>query len=119
MKKILVTGGAGYIGSILTPSLVNLGYEVTVYDNFMHNQNSLLDCCAKRNFSIVRGDICDYEKINALLPQFDVIIPLAALVGAPACKINPKLTDLINYDSYVNLLKNVSTSQKDYFSKYK
>ncbi len=115
MKKILITGGAGYIGSVLTPSLLESGYQVTVYDNFMHKQNSLLDCCAKKNFQVIRGDVCDYEKINPLLAKFDVIIPLAALVGAPACKANPQLTNLINYDSYINLLKGVSSDQKIIF----
>ena len=115
MKKILITGGAGYIGSVLTPELLNSGYEVTVYDNFMHKQNSLLDCCARKNFHVVRGDVCDYKKINPLLSNFDVIIPLAALVGAPACKANPQLTQLINYDSYVNLIKHISADQKVIF----
>ena len=113
--KILVTGGAGYIGSVLTPNLLNLGHEVTVYDNFMHKQNSLLDCCANKKFEIIRGDVCDYEKLNPLLPKFDVVIPLAALVGAPACKANPQLTQLVNYDSYINLIDNLSESQRVIF----
>ena len=51
----------------------------------MHKQNSLLDCCANKKFEIIRGDICDYDKLNPI-SIFDIIIPLAALVGAPACK---------------------------------
>lgn len=115
MKKILVTGGAGYIGSILTPALLDLGYKVTVYDNFMHNQNSLLDCCSKKDFEVIKGDICDYEKINPMLSQFDVIIPLAALVGAPICRRNPQLTYLINFEAYINLIEKVSDDQKIIF----
>ena len=113
--KILVTGGAGYIGSVLTPKLLSLGYEVTVYDNFMHKQNSLLDCCANKKFEIIRGDVCDYEKLNPILSKFDVVIPLAALVGAPACKANPQLTQLVNYDSYINLINNLSDNQRVIF----
>jgi nucleoside-diphosphate-sugar epimerase len=113
--KILVTGGAGYIGSVLTPKLLNLGHEVTVYDNFMFKQNSLLDCCANKKFNIIRGDVCDYDKLNPILPNFDIVIPLAALVGAPACKANPQLTQLVNYDSYINLINNLSNSQRVIF----
>ena len=113
--KILVTGGAGYIGSVLTPKLLDLGHEVTVYDNFMHKQNSLLDCCANKKFEIIRGDVCDYNKLNPILSNFDIVIPLAALVGAPACKANPQLTQLVNYDSYINLIDNLSDSQKVIF----
>lgn len=113
--KILVTGGAGYIGSVLTPTLLSLGYDVTVYDNFMHKQNSLLECCANKKFEIIRGDVCDYEKLNPILSEFDVVIPLAALVGAPACKANPQLTQLVNYDSYINLINNLSDNQRVIF----
>jgi nucleoside-diphosphate-sugar epimerase len=63
----------------------------------------------------MRGDVCDYEKLNPILSNFDVIIPLAALVGAPACKANPQLTQLINYDSYINLIENISNDQKVIF----
>ena len=114
-KNILVTGGAGYIGSVLTPKLLELGYKVTVYDNFLHNQNSLMECCYKKNFEVIKGDICDYEKFNPILPQFDVIILLAALVGAPACKKNPQLTNLINYEAHLNLINHISKSQKIIF----
>ena len=115
MKNILVTGGAGYIGSILVPVLLNKSYEVTVLDNLLFNQHSLLDCCGNSDFDFVKGDICDLELINKLLPQFDIIIPLAAIVGAPACRINPTLTRLVNYDAHMNIVRNTSADQKVLF----
>ena len=115
MKKILVTGGAGYIGSILVPSILELGNEVTVYDSLIHNQNSLLESCANKNFSFIQGDICNYQEINKILPQYDVVILLAALVGAPACKKNVSLSNLVNYEAHVNILDNVSDEQRVIF----
>ena len=109
--KILVTGGAGYLGSIIVPELLVDGYAVTVLDNLMHTQNSLLECCADPKFDFIKGDICDESLMSELIPKFDVIIPLAAIVGAPACKINPTLTRLVNYDAHINIVKNVSPSQ--------
>lgn len=109
--KTLVTGGAGYIGSILVPVLLKKGFEVTVLDNLMHSQNSLLECCADSNFDFIKGDICDENLISELIPKFDIIIPLAAIVGAPACKINPTVTHLVNYDAHMNIITKVSPSQ--------
>ena len=83
MKNILVTGGAGYLGSTLVPALLERDYKVTVLDNFMFKQNSLAHVCSNPNFEIVRGDIRDKEIIQDLMKNADVIIPLAALVGAP------------------------------------
>ena len=110
-KKILVTGGAGYIGSILVPVLLEKGYEVTVFDNLMYDQISLAECCANPKFDFIKGDICDYNFINEVLPRFDIIIPLAAIVGAPACKINPTVTRLVNYEAHMNIVENTSTLQ--------
>jgi len=109
--KILVTGGAGYIGSILVPVLLKKGFKVTVLDNLMHSQNSLLECCADPKFDFIKGDICDENLMAKLITQFDVIIPLAAIVGAPACKINPTVTRLVNYDAHINIIKKISLSQ--------
>lgn len=83
--KILITGGAGYIGSVLTPTLLQHGHDVTVLDNFMFRPNSLADCCQYENFSVVRGDCRDEATLRPLVATADVIIPLAALVGAPLC----------------------------------
>lgn len=109
--KILVTGGAGYIGSILVPELIVEGYTVTVLDALIHSQNPLLECCFNPRFDFIKGDICDHDLMAKLIGQFDIIIPLAAIVGAPACKINPTLTRLVNYDSYMKLIKTISPSQ--------
>jgi len=113
--KILVTGGAGYIGSTLVPILLKQGYKVTVLDSLIFNQSTLLDCCADSNFEFVQGDICDHELVNNLLPKFDIVIPLAAIVGAPACRRNPSLTRLVNYDAHMNIVNNVSAEQKVLF----
>jgi len=117
LKKdsILVTGGAGYIGSVLVPTLISEGYRVTVIDNLMHGQTSLLDCCANPNFDFIKGDISDYPLMNKILPKFDIIIPLAAIVGAPACKSNPTAARLVNYDAQMNIVNSTSLSQRIMF----
>ena len=83
--KILITGGAGYIGSVLTPALLGLGHEVTVLDNFYFRQTSLTDCCHHAAFQVVRGDCRDESLMKSLVANADAIIPLAALVGVPLC----------------------------------
>lgn len=102
--NILITGGAGYLGSVLTPHLLAQGAKVTVLDSLLFGQSSLLDCCAGRNFDFVKGDICDEALMARLLPRFDVIIMLAAIVGAPACKLNPTVTKLVNYDAHLKMI---------------
>ena len=97
--KILITGGAGYIGSVLTPTLLNLGHEVTVLDNFYFNQNSLLDCCHHRNFQVVRGDCREESVVKPLAAKADLIIPLAALVGVPICNTDQIATKTTNQDA--------------------
>ena len=113
--KILVTGGAGYIGSILVKDLLDNKNKVTVLDNLLFQQNSLFDCCKYENFEFIKGDICDYDLMQNILPKFDIIIPLAAIVGAPACKKNPTLTKLVNDESYLFLIENLSIDQKVLF----
>ncbi|EFK08364.1 RmlD substrate binding domain protein [delta proteobacterium NaphS2] len=114
-QKFLVTGGAGYIGSILVPVLLTRGHQVTVLDSLIHGQYSLLDCCANPNFDFIKGDICDEALMSELLPKYDIIIPLAAIVGSPACKVNPTLTQLVNYDAHMKIVKKTSSSQKVIF----
>jgi nucleoside-diphosphate-sugar epimerase len=105
--KILITGGAGYIGSILTPRLLALGHQVTVIDNFMYQQTSLLDCCHNPDLTIVRGDIRHPDVVKKHLAKADVIIPLACLVGAPVCSQKPIEARTINLDA-IKMLADLS-----------
>jgi len=109
---VLVTGGAGYLGSILVPTLLARGCAVTVVDNFLYGQTSLLDCCAYENFAIVRGDVRDERLMLPLLKKADVIMPLACLVGAPLCAQKPIEARSINLDAILMLLRNASKAQK-------
>jgi len=109
--NILVTGGAGYLGSILVPELLAEGHKVTVLDNFMFNQTSLNHCCYHPNFNIVKGDIRQKNTMSSLLKNCDVIIPLAALVGAPLCNLDPIGATTINHDAIELLLQLASHNQ--------
>jgi nucleoside-diphosphate-sugar epimerase len=111
MKNILVTGGAGYLGSTMVPALLEKGYNVTVLDNFMFKQNSLAHVCSNPNFKIVRGDIRDKEIMRSLTGKADVIIPLAALVGAPLCNEDPIGATTINHDAISMMFDLVSKDQ--------
>jgi nucleoside-diphosphate-sugar epimerase len=110
--KILITGGAGYLGSVLTPTLLNHGHEVTVLDNFMFRQNSLADCCQYPTFHIARGDARDESVIKPLVAKADVIIPLAALVGVPICNTDQIATQTTNYEAVALLCRLASKSQR-------
>lgn len=109
---ILVTGGAGYIGSTLVPRLLEAGHKVTVLDNFLFKQTSLNNCCHYDNFSVVKGDIRTERTIVPLLRKADVIIPLAALVGAPLCNLDPVGAASTNHDAITMMLKHVSHEQR-------
>jgi len=109
--KILVTGGAGYLGSILVPELLSEEYEVVVVDNFLYNQISLLDRCSDKNLTIIRGDARDKALISELLKKVDVIFPLACLTGAPACLKDPVAAQTTNLDAINMLLKLRSKNQ--------
>jgi nucleoside-diphosphate-sugar epimerase len=85
MTRILVTGGAGYIGSVLTPTLLEAGFHVTVLDNFLFRQTTLAECCQYDTLEIVRGDCRDADLVRRCCARADYVIPLAALVGAPVC----------------------------------
>lgn len=110
--SILVTGGAGYLGSILVPRLLDEGHRVTVFDNFMFNQLSLAHLCANPNFDLVRGDVRDTDALMREADKADVIIPLAALVGAPLCARDPDTAAAVNRDAIVAMLRRLSKSQR-------
>lgn len=109
---ILVTGGAGYLGSILVPALLAAGHRVTVIDNFMWKQNSLASCCADPNFSVVNGDVRDEGLMRRLVAGADVVIPLAALVGAPLCNKDPIAATTTNRDAVASMIAMMSPSQR-------
>jgi len=111
MLKILITGGGGYIGSVLTWVLLNEGYEVTVLDNFMFGQNSLADCCRYDNFQVINGDARDEALIKKAVSNQDVIIPLAALVGAPMCNKDPQSAWSLNTHAVETITKFASKEQ--------
>ena len=110
--SILVTGGAGYIGSILVGELLVRGYRVTVLDNFFFQQASLGHLCADPNFDLVRGDIRDEHLMAGLLSRHDVVIPLAALVGAPLCSRDPYTAEAVNLKAPLAMLKMMSSEQR-------
>ena len=111
-EHILVTGGAGYIGSTLVPELLQSGYRVTVVDNFTYKQNSLAHVCHNPNFAIVNGDIRNEKVMLPLIKAADTIIPLAAMVGAPLCDKDPIAASTINKDAIFSMLKHASKEQR-------
>jgi nucleoside-diphosphate-sugar epimerase len=109
--KILVTGGAGYIGAVLVPALLDNDYEVTVVDNFMYGENSLASVCAHPKFDVVRADVRVMDIMAPLLRKADIVIPLAALVGAPICDRDPVTATTVNRDAVIELAKRASNDQ--------
>jgi nucleoside-diphosphate-sugar epimerase len=112
LMNILITGGAGYVGSVLTPALLELGHKVHILDNFLFKQNSLLDCCHYKGFGVTRGDCRDVDVIKPLLAKADVVIPLAALVGMPLCKQDAIGAQTTNEDAVRMLCRLASKDQR-------
>ncbi|OAI55821.1 hypothetical protein AYO49_01090 [Verrucomicrobiaceae bacterium SCGC AG-212-N21] len=110
--KILVTGGAGYIGSVLVPRLLADGHDVTVVDSFMYGQTSLLDCCAEARLTIVRGDARDTRLMQPLVARADAVFPLACLTGAPLCDRDPELAHGVNFQAVRWLAEQLSPGQR-------
>jgi nucleoside-diphosphate-sugar epimerase len=114
MRKVnvLITGGAGYLGSTLTEHLLTNGYNVTVLDNLMYDQVTLLHLFKRDGFKFESGDVRDKALLQKLVGEHDVIIPLAAIVGMPACKANPELTVAVNYQQVADVLEVLRDDQK-------
>lgn len=109
--RILVTGAAGYLGSVLCEHLLDAGYRVTALDSLMYGQNSLFHLCANPAFDFVEGDVRNEDLMHRLIKDADVIIPLAAIVGAPACKRDPGMTKSVNLEA-VQLINRLRSPQQ-------
>jgi len=106
--NLLITGGAGYLGSILVPHFLASGHRVTVLDVLRYGQTPLLDCCANPNFTFVHGDCRDERVLTPLVRQADAILPFAAIVGAPACARDETAAITVNRDA-ITLLERLRT----------
>ena len=112
MKKILITGGAGYIGSKLATKLLNLKYKVTVIDVLKFSSKPLNHLFNNKNFTFIKGDVRNKKLIKNLIKQNEFIIPLAALVGAPLCEKNKKEAISVNLNSINFMMKNLNRKNK-------
>ena len=111
-ENVLITGGAGYLGSVLAEVLLDNGYHVTVFDNLMYKQTSLLHLCDNKNFNFIKGDVTNKKEFLPQIVNHDIIIPLAAIVGAPACDANKELATAINYEQIQYIVDKLRPSQK-------
>ncbi len=114
--KILVTGGAGYIGSVLVPELLKKKHQMRVLDSLIYHENPLLGHFMEDGFDFIKGDVRDVETVEKAVEGVDVIIHLAAIVGAPACKKNPRLAEEVNYQGTVNINIARTKNQKMFFA---
>lgn len=110
--KVLITGGAGYLGSTLAEHLLDNDFEVTVFDNLMYKQLSVLHLFKRPSFKFIKGDVRDTEQLQSLVHEHDVIIPLAAIVGMPACRDNPDLAVDVNYRHIAKIVEVLQDDQQ-------
>jgi len=110
--SILVTGGGGYLGSVLVAHLLAAGHRVTALDTFAHRQNSLAHCCCNPDFDIISGDARDERIVGEALVRSDVVVPLAAVVGAPACDRDPIAARTLNRDAVEMLVRRMGSDQR-------
>tara|TARA_R100001086_G_scaffold188737_1_gene106631 strand:+ start:632 stop:1567 length:936 start_codon:yes stop_codon:yes gene_type:complete len=106
--RVLVTGGAGYIGTTLIPKLLDEGHQVTVFDCLLHGGNPVVPFFRNKNFKLIRGDIRDFEALREAARGQEVVIHLAAIVGFPACRMNPQIAKDVNVGGTINLINAVS-----------
>ena len=111
-ENVLITGGAGYLGAVLAEVLLDNGYRVTVFDNLMYKQTSLLHLCDNKNFHFVKGDVTNKKQLLPQIVNHKIIIPLAAIVGAPACDANKKLATDVNFGQIQFIVDNLKKDQK-------
>ncbi len=114
--RILVTGGAGYVGSTLVPMLLEKGHRVRVLDSLKFGGQGLLPCCQSRTFELIKGDVCDEQAVSKALDGMDAVIHLAAVVGYPACKKEPHVAHATNVEGTRTLLKHRKPDQKFCFA---
>ena len=112
MKKILITGGAGYIGSMLSTELIKLGHKVTVIDDLRYSEDSINHLFFYENFKFIKGDVRNKKLINLHIKKNEIIIPLAGLVGAPLCEKNKKEAQEVNFDCVKHILSVIKKNQK-------
>jgi nucleoside-diphosphate-sugar epimerase len=112
MNNVLITGGAGYIGSMLATKLVNLNFNVTVIDILKFSKKSLNHLFFKKNFNFIKANVKNKKLMKKLIKKNEFIIPLAALVGAPLCENNKKEAIAVNLNSIKFLLKSAKQKNK-------
>lgn len=109
--KVLVTGGSGYLGSVLCEHLLNANFQVKVIDNLLYQQHSLFHLCSNPNFEFICGDARNEGLMQLHIKDADVVVPLAAIVGAPACDRDPWMARSVNFDAIQLILKLRSKNQ--------
>lgn len=116
MAKVLITGGAGYIGSVLAPMLLSEGHEVTIFDAFTYGALPLLGFSAHPKLSVIKGDVRDATALGKVVKDHDWILHLAAIVGYPACAADPHLSVTTNVDGTKNVLDAMGQGQRLIFA---